>query len=445
MRRRVFLTSGSAAAVLALSGCGGGGSGASASTPEITSAAATTSPNSTLAPRLAADGQVAYPFGARIEPYAAGIKVNGMSNAEMDAALKGCYDAWKARALVDVPSVPGGQAVKFGNSTEYLTVSEGIGYGMLIIVLMAGHDPNAQARFNALFKTVRARPALGMAPHGEQECRYLMDWHLKMDGTSGDDKNLGANAADGDMDIAQALLMAHRQWGSGGEVNYLQEARNTINAMKKINMRPLGYPQGGPLQHVTRTSDHMIGHFRSYAAATGDSYWNRTAIDECYSLIDRMQTQFAPNTGLTPDFIINSDSTPIPSPGGFGDFTATEGFYFANACRNPWRWGTDYVMSGDSRWKNINNKLVNFIKQDCGGDPSRIGAGYRLDGTAMGRAYAPKGIIGPMICGAMVDASHQQFANDLFAWTLKNFTTDYFDSELMLIPMIVASGNWWNP
>jgi len=33
----------------------------------------------------------------------------------------------------------------------------------------------------------------------------------------------------------------------------------------------------------------------------------------------------------------------------------------------------------------------------------------------------------------------------LWSWTVNNFTTDYYDSELMLIPMIVASGNWWNP
>jgi hypothetical protein len=189
----------------------------------------------------------------------------------------------------------------------------------------------------------------------------------------------------------------------------------------------------------------MIGHFRAFAKATNDTFWSTTVIDRCYALIERVQSTYSPTAGLLPDFIINCDTTPIPSPGGYGDFTSTEGFFFANACRNPWRWGTDYVLSGDSRWKDVTNKMVNFIKQDSGGSAARIGAGYRLDGSAMGRAYAPKGIIGPMICGAMVDASHQAFANDLWSWTLANFSTDYYDSELMFLPMLVASGNWWNP
>ena len=41
----------------------------------------------------------------------------------------------------------------------------------------------------------------------------LMDWRLDLDGTSSDSMDLGANAMDGDLDIALALLMADRQWG----------------------------------------------------------------------------------------------------------------------------------------------------------------------------------------------------------------------------------------
>lgn len=35
--------------------------------------------------------------------------------------------------------------------------------------------------------------------------------------------------------------------------------------------------------------------------------------------------------------------------------------------------------------------------------------------------------------------------NTLWRTNSENFTTDYYDSELQLIPLIVASGNWWNP
>src|SRR3954464_10167611 len=63
----------------------------------------------------------------------------------------------------------------------------------------------------------------------------------------------------------------------------------------------------------------------------------------------------------------------------------------------------------------------------------------------MNRNWSPEGMIGPMLCGAMVAPQFQGFLNSLWNWNAGNFTTDYYDSELQLLPMIVASGNWWNP
>lgn len=387
---------------------------------------------------------VSYPFGARLERYTGGILPTNATSGQMDSAIASCYDAWKARAIVDVPNVPGGKAVRF-NSSSYLAVSEGMGYGMLITVLMAGHDPGAQATFDGLLTTVRARPALGIVQYFGSSANNLMDWRLSTDGTSSDANNLGANAMDGDLDIAMALLMADRQWGSGGNWNYKQQAANTINALKVVNMQADGATKGLPGSNNNRTSDYMIGHFRAFKKATGDDLWDR-AVNRAFGLVDRMQSVYSPNAGLIPDFVINTDTDiPEPSHGFIGDGTPTEGDFYSNAQRDPWRFGTDYVQSGDARGKNVCNKMVSFIKSDCAGDPTKIADGYHLDGSAMERSYPPKGIIGPLLCGAMVDSAHQDFLNRLWSWTVTNFTTDYYDSELQLIPMIVASGNWWNP
>jgi endo-1,4-beta-D-glucanase Y len=436
MRRRIFLQSGSAAFALALAGCGGGGGGSSAA-GSSSGAANSAAQNLT--------SEVSYPFGARLNPYVAGIVPSSVTAEQMDSKIKGFYDAWKAHAIVDVPTVPNGKAVRFGSNPDFLVVSEGMGYGMLITVLMAGHDAGARATFDALLTTVRARPAKGMVQYFGDQANNLMDWRLKMDGTSSDPEDKGASAMDGDLDIAMALLMAHRQWGSNPGWNYQQEAINTINALKNVNMKEDGATKGLPNPNNNRTSDYMIGHFRAFRKATGDGFWDR-AVDRAYELIDRMQTVYSPNCGLMPDFVINTDtSTPEPSHGYIGDGTPTEGFFYANAQRNPWRFGSDFVLSGDARWKNVCNKLVNFIKADCGGDPTRMALGYYLDGNAMERSYPPTAMIGPMICGAMVDASHQDFLNTLFNWTSDHFTTSYYDSELQMLPMIVASGNWWTP
>jgi endo-1,4-beta-D-glucanase Y len=437
MRRRLFLQAAPAAAALTLVGCGGGGGGAAAG---AAAGDASTGATGVSTSRNAVAGPVSYPFGSRLDAYVAGIRPSA-SNEQMDAAVRASYDAWKARAIGDVPTVPGGKCVRFGNSSAYLAVSEGMGYGMLITVLMAGHDPDARTIFDGLLKTVRARPAYSIPNVG----RYLMDWRLTGDGSSTDAAGGGWNAMDGDLDIAMALLMADRQWGSTGSWNYKQEGINTINAMASWNMKPDGTTMGMATANVSRTSDYMIGHFRAFKRATGDALWDR-AVDRSYWLVDYMQRNFSPNCGLMPDFIINTNTaTPVPSPGGMGDFVDTEGYYYANAQRNPWRYATDYVTSGDSRWASVCTKLVNFIQADTGGNPAIISAGYHLDGYAMNRSYSPEGMIGPMLCGAMVAPQFQGFLDALWNWNSSNFTTDYYDSELQLLPMIVASGNWWNP
>lgn len=448
MKRRIFLQSAPAAVATVLTGCGGGGgSGGSAAAggtsdavtaSTVTSAAASPGTGTTAAPAQATSNVpgIAYPFGSRLTPYVAGILPSNASNAQMDAQIQSFYDAWKAHGIVDVPTIPGGKALRF--SSTYITVSEGMGYGMLITVVMAGHDPGARATFDALLTTVRARPAYGI-PAGSGG-PYLMDWRLDASGNSAGD---GWNAMDGDLDIAMALLMADKQWGSAGTWNYKQEALNTIGAIKAWNMKADGTTKGLPSANNNRTSDYMVGHFRAFRRATGDTLWD-LAVDRAYWLLDYIQTTHSPNCGLIPDFIINTDTgTPAPSQGYIGDGTSTEGYYFANAERDPWRLGTDYVLTGDARFKTVCQRLTTFLRNDCGGSPGSLSIGYHLDGSSMGHDYAPTAIAGPLQCAAMVDASYQPFLNSLWTWTSGNFVTSYYDSELMLIPMIVASGNWW--
>jgi endo-1,4-beta-D-glucanase Y len=200
----------------------------------------------------------------------------------MDAVLTQQYDAWKAARVVSAGSVvAGGYAVQFSNTT-YLTVSEGMGYGMLLTVLFAGHDPQAQTLFNGMLAVVRTRYAYSVVQYMGPAGKYLMDWELYANGTSAGG---GWNAMDGDLDIAMALLMADKQWGSGGTWNYLQEAKNTIGALKACNMHADGTTEGLRSAANNRTSDYMVGHFRAFAAATGDSMWT-AAVDRAYWLLN---------------------------------------------------------------------------------------------------------------------------------------------------------------
>ena len=52
----------------------------------------------------------------------------------------------------------------------------------------------------------------------------------------------GDSAPDGNLAFAYALLLADKQWGSTGKVNYLDEAKKTANAIKLYEMNPRKLP-----------------------------------------------------------------------------------------------------------------------------------------------------------------------------------------------------------
>jgi hypothetical protein len=244
-----------------------------------------------------------------------------------------------------------------------------------------------------------------------------------------------------------ALLMADRQWGSAGAWNYLQEAKNTIAALKSWNMKPDGTTKGLANPNVSRTSDYMIGHFRAFAKATGDSFWD-TAITRSYELANRMQTEYSPGVGLLPDFIVGTDTaSPYPSPGFMGDGNLDENKFWWNACRNPWRYSSDYVLSGDTRWKTVTARMVDYFRNQVnasGGDVGAIGSGYTLSGVKLDPAGNPS-FNGPLCAGACVDAQYQPLVDALWNWNANHLASGYYDTELQLLSMVVASGNWWSP
>src|SRR4051812_43790415 len=90
------------------------------------------------------------------------IKPNNVTQTAMNTSVSSYYTYWKGKYLKnDLASLPGGYYVKgeiTGGADGYtpLGSSEGQGYGMIISVLMAGNDANAQTIFDGLFKTARA-------------------------------------------------------------------------------------------------------------------------------------------------------------------------------------------------------------------------------------------------------------------------------------------------
>lgn len=82
--------------------------------------------------------------------FAGSIKPNNVTQATMNTQVSSYYTYWKSTYLKNnLASLPGGYYVKgdiTGSANGYtpLGSSEGQGYGMIITVLMAGYDANAQ-------------------------------------------------------------------------------------------------------------------------------------------------------------------------------------------------------------------------------------------------------------------------------------------------------------
>jgi hypothetical protein len=101
-------------------------------------------------------------------PYHAGsIKPNHLSQAVMDQQLTRFYKEWKAlylstecgndRYFIKVNA--DGKPVGGGTAPHTITVSEAHGYGMLLSVMMAEQDPDAQKIFDGMVRYFKDHPA----------------------------------------------------------------------------------------------------------------------------------------------------------------------------------------------------------------------------------------------------------------------------------------------
>ena len=390
------------------------------------------------------------------------IKPSAKAPAVLDRAVRRFHKIWKRKYLRPAAT---GQLYVFANAEKKLdlpaarSVSEGHGYGMIVTVLMAGAgdskgervdrddagDPAAHADFDALYRFFRAHPT---ETHPD-----LMAWrHIAIPDSADlavtpEDRD---SATDGDLDVAYALLLADRQWGSRGAIDYLSEARKVMAAILEAttdrdrHTLTLGNWVDGESKYKgsLRSSDFMPGHLKAFAAVSGDGRW-KAITDTTYTVFKQVTAGFSPETGLLPDFIVCKEGKYVPAPRKFLE-SPNDGQYAYNACRAPWRIGTDYLMTGDPRALALLQPLNAWIESETEGDPTRINAGYLLNGRRLHEDQSAA-FVGPFAVAAMAEPEHQEWLDALWAHLLgrdpKN--DDYYGNTVKLLTMIVVSGNWW--
>lgn len=130
---------------------------------------------------------------------------------DQEAYLAAQYAEWKGQYITS--SGAGGYLrVQRDSGSQFDTVSEGIGYGMLLAVYYKD-----QTTLNGLWNYYK----LHLNSNG------FMNWQIDKNGNT-----IGQNGAtDADEDVAAALCFASKVWGSAGSVNYAKEATSLINKM----------------------------------------------------------------------------------------------------------------------------------------------------------------------------------------------------------------------
>ncbi len=381
------------------------------------------------------------PFPQHVKYSPGCIKPNHISQNQLDKAAANFYDQWKKRFIKNTPG-KNQNFIWFEGVGKKQCVSEGQGYGMIIVALMAGYDSSAQQTYNRLYNYYKAHPS--------DKSKYLMAWAQYTGG-----KNLdNTSATDGDMDIAYSLLLADKQWGSKGSINYLAEGKAAIDAIMQYEINHITWSvllsdaveAESKDFFDTRSSDFMPANFKAFYKATADNRWNQV-IDHNYNLFGMMQEKYSPDAGLLPDFIVNINKKAKPARPYFLE-SKYDGDYNYNACRVPWRIGTDYLLNGDVRAKKNTDKINTWIRSTTKNDTYNLAAGYTLAGNDIkGNNFEALSFSAPFGVSAMVDSKNQLWLNKiwdyLIAFKLKDF--DYYDNTIKLLDMIIMSGNYWRP
>jgi len=377
------------------------------------------------------------PFPQHIK-YVPGAIRPGVPQIKLDSEVKDFYGQWKKRFIKNVPGKPE-NFVWFDEKGQKQCVSEGQGYGMVIVALMSGYDPEAKNVYDRLFRYYLAHPS--------GRGKYLMGWAQNNQGKDVDN----TSATDGDMDIAYSLLLAHEQWGDKAGIDYLGAAKNMIDAIMEYEIDHQTWSvllsdaveQDSKDYFDMRSSDFMPSYFKAFAGVTNDSRWTKVT-DSNYRLFLAMEDKYSPEAGLVPDFIVGINKQPKPAPPHFLE-SRYDGCYNYNACRVPWRIATDYLLTGDKRAKAIADRINRWIRQTTNNDTYNLSAGYTLAGNDIkGRYFEALSFSAPFAVSAMVDQKNQVWLTHLWAYLagfkLKDF--DYYDNTIKLLDMIILSGNY---
>jgi endo-1,4-beta-D-glucanase Y len=385
-----------------------------------------------------------YPFPQNVK-YAYGVKSSKISNADV---IKD-YEKWK-QDYVRMCGETEACVIKYINNVQ-TTVSEGIGYGMAITVYMGD-----KVLYDKFLNYYVARTN----KHG------MMNW-IYENCDSGDNQKNGAT--DADLDVIFSLVVATKQWPN--EARYKPLVNELLDSLRKFNfiecngiiVQKPGDDFGGC--NCSNPSYYSPAYYKVFAKFKEELnqsesviFWNKAAQDAYVTLLKNAN----PNTGLVYAWTNSEGKDPSDcyyEVSGSGTYNS----YQYDACRTPWRISMDYLWFGDKQAETWLQKITNFVnapvyKQVAPNGDFWYGAGGITNvvdsywGNGL-RRIDPTGVVyghnhtipfvGSFALASMV-SNQSKVDEGMTDFNVLPATT-YYQSCLVVLYKLLATGNFWNP
>lgn len=347
---------------------------------------------------------VNYPYPQE-KAYAYGTYVSGIS-----AKVKNRFDAFMSKYYEE-----SGNMARIKFDQDAYTVSEGIGYGMIMMVYFSSNETSYQSQFDKLWA-------------------YYNNWlnsnglmHWKIQGFNNVDQQNAAT--DAEFDVAFALAMAYYQFG---DEKYKTAASNLIAKIRTYEMESNGLHKPGDMWNTYRNPSYVSpAAFELFKNFDDASFWSK-ALSANYSLLKKNQNS---TTGLPSGW---SDDSGNPVGGNTGYIA-----YDYDAPRAPWRWAWSYAWYGHSDAATLLSKLAPWVSNR--GSASKLKVPMNLnDGSDYGSAYSNATAIGPLTCTMLYSSTYAGKLSSYSSALLGKGSETYFNDAMQVLSGLLLSGNMQN-
>ncbi|MDR1830092.1 MAG: hypothetical protein LBQ76_04900 [Candidatus Fibromonas sp.] len=309
--------------------------------------------------------------------------------------------------------------IKF--DTESQTVSEGIGYGMLMMVYFSDASTSYQTNFDLLWAYYQSF----------LNERGLMRWKINGFSTKIEDNA----ASDADFDVAVALVMAHYQFGTSNNKNYLDTARVLISKIRSYEISPNNLHKPGDVWNDIRNPSYVSpaawAIFKEIEPCQQNKNKWQSVIEANYTMLKANQN--ASSAGLFSDWCTDNGS---PATGPDNKNPA----YDYDAARVPWRvaWANAWYGHEDAKTllQNINSKFLNNK------NATDIKGPISLTGST-GNDYNST-FVGPFTNALSYSSSNQTKMNSFWSALTGLNDDSYYKKTSHIMAALLATGNMPN-